>query len=190
MVDLDIADMLLNFMMHHEARELVGVDLTPLFQNEIPKGKRVKWEQWERCGMGLKFSPYQAIRFTQVAEEFLLGIPSQLSNPCEYQDVKLNLPGTKAYQPGKPWFSILAYDSSLVSLLAIYMDNERIHTSSYEKAWACAHQVATREAYLGMQDAGRKRRPPSQNAGAGAWAGAIVRTNGEEVGILVVKKGG
>ena len=65
-------------------------------------------------------------------------------------------------------------------MLAIFVDDERIHHSTEEGAWKAARQVATRESYLGIQDAARKRRPPSQNAGA--WAGSILRTNGEEVG--------
>ena len=36
---------------------------------------------------------------------------------------------------------------------------------------------------MGIQDAARKRRAPSQRAGA--WAGSIVRTNNSEVGVLV-----
>ena len=183
MVDLDIGEMFLNFMMVEEARELVGVDITPLFPEEIKDNKHVIWERWERCGMGLKFSPYQTIRMTQVAEEFLIGNHLDEENPFHFSHVELNLPGTRSYLPGKPWFTIRRSDGSLASALAIYVDDERIHSCSYEKAWLCAHQVATREAYLGIQDAARKRRPPSQKAGA--WAGSIVRTNGRDVGIMI-----
>ena len=35
MVDLDIGDMFLNFMLAEEARQLVGIDLTPFFQEEL-----------------------------------------------------------------------------------------------------------------------------------------------------------
>ena len=182
MVDLDIGEMFLNFMMHKEARQLVGVDITPLFPEEVKAGKHVVWERWERCGMGLKFSPYQTIRMLQVAEEFVVGRPDTESNPFHYSAVKLNLPGTKEYKPGMPWFMVVTKDGDLAAALAIYVDDERIHASSCEQAWACAHQVATREAYLGIQDAARKRRPPSQKAGA--WAGSIVRSNGLDVGIM------
>ena len=71
----------------------------------------------------------------------------------------------------------------LATILATFVDDERIHARSEPIAWNAAHQVATRESYLGIQDAARKRRPPSQNAGA--WAGSIIRTNNKEVGILV-----
>ena len=51
MLDLNIGDQFLNFMMHKDARELVGVDLTPIFPEEVKSGKSVLWEHWERCGM-------------------------------------------------------------------------------------------------------------------------------------------
>jgi hypothetical protein len=45
---------------------------------------------------------------------------------------------------------------------------------SVEAAWAVARQVAARLQYMGIQDAPRKRRPPSQSPGA--WAGAVFST--------------
>ena len=63
------------------------------------------------------------------------------------------------------------------------MDDERIHAGSERKAWAESHQVATCEAYLGIQDAARKRLPPSQSAGA--WTGPILHTNETDIMLLV-----
>ena len=183
MVDLDIGDMFLNFMLDEEARELVGVDITHFFRDEMTEDQIAKWERWLRCAMGLKVSPNHAIRAVLFAEEFMKGNPKNPKNPFAYQLVVLNLPGSDIYDPTKPWFFILDFDGKLATILVIYVDDERIHASTEEKAWAASHQVATREAYLGIQDAARKRRPPSQNAGA--WAGSMVRTNNLEVGILI-----
>ena len=66
----------------------------------------------------------------------------------------------------------------MASILAIYVDDERIHSGTEEEAWTAAHLVATRESYLGIQDAARKRRPPTQ--AAGTWTGSIIRTNDTE----------
>ena len=104
-------------------------------------------------------------------------------NPFAYDYVDLNLPGSVSYDPTKPWFRVMRVDGTLAAILVIYVDDERVQCSTEEAAWLAAHQVATRESYLGIQDAARKRRPPSQNPGA--WAGSIIRTNNEEVGILV-----
>ena len=65
------------------------------------------------------------------------------------------------------------------------MDDEIIHAGYERKAWAAAHQVATREAHIGIQCVAQKQRPPSQNAES--WAGSIVCTNDTDIGILVSK---
>ena len=59
------------------------------------------------------------------------------------------------------------------------MDDEIIHAGSEIKAWAAAHQVATREAYLSIQDAVWKRRPKYQSGGA--WAGSLISTNDTDI---------
>jgi hypothetical protein len=52
-----------------------------------------------------------------------------------------------------------------------FVDDFRASGYSREAAWAVGHQLASRLQYLAIQDAPRKRRPPSQTPGA--WAGAI-----------------
>lgn len=183
MVDLDIGEMFLNFMLDEHSRELVGVDITQFFTEEMTEDQKTLWERWVRCAMGLKVSPNHAIRALLFAEEFLLGHPAGIENPFHYESVRLNLPGSANYQPSEPWFSLRRHDEMLATILATFVDDERIHAGSEELAWESAHQLATREAYLGIQDAARKRRAPSQQAGA--WAGSIVRTNNESVGLMV-----
>jgi hypothetical protein len=180
MVDLDIGDMFLNFMLHWEARPFVGIDISKIFPERLSPGARCLWLQWYRCAMGLKSSPYQAICAVLIAEEFMKGHYNDINNPFHYNHVRLNLPGSDEYSTALPWFSIIDSFGELAAILAIYVDDERIHHSTEEGAWLAARQVATRESYLGIQDAARKRRPPSQNAGA--WAGSILRTNQNEVG--------
>jgi len=183
MVDLDIADMFLNFLLDELAREFIGIDLTTLFDDELADNHFSLWERWTRCAMGLKCSPYHAIKAMLFAIEFLKGLPSYEKNPFNFKEVKLNLPGYDNYDPSKNWFSVINLENTLATILATYVDDERVHAGTEEKAWAAAHQIATREAYLGIQDAARKRRPPSQTAGA--WAGSIIRTNESEVGVVV-----
>jgi hypothetical protein len=55
-----------------------------------------------------------------------------------------------------------------------FIDDLRATGPSVEYAWSVARQVAARFQYLGIQDAPRKRRPPSQSPGA--WAGAVFST--------------
>jgi hypothetical protein len=183
MVDLDIGDMFLNFMLAEDARELVGIDLSPFSFDDLSDELKVKWERWWRCAMGLKVSPNHAIRAILFAEEFLKGDLMDLTNPFQTSGADLNLPGVPNYDPSKPWFSLVNAFGLLAAILAIYVDDERINAESEDQAWKASHQVGSRESYLGIQDAARKRRPPSQNPGA--WAGSMIRTNGSDVGILI-----
>lgn len=197
MVDLDIGDMFLNFMLHSSARRFVGIDVTKLFEDddnshissieeavkEKIKAGKLAWFQWLRCAMGLKCSPHQTIKAILFIEEFIKGLSNDESNPFHVGEVSLNLPGETDYEPSKPWFCGLNKDGNMASILAIYVDDERIHSGTEEEAWTAAHLVATRESYLGIQDAARKRRPPTQ--AAGAWTGSIIRTNDTEVGKMV-----
>jgi len=53
-----------------------------------------------------------------------------------------------------------------------FVDDERVTGPDEELTWQASHVLASKQSYLGMQDAGRKARPCSQQPGA--WAGAIV----------------
>ena len=133
--------------------------------------------------MGLELSPYHAICFTLIAEGYLTDFLCNSDNPFRYSEVSLNLPGTNDYVPGVAWFSILRETGELAAILAIFVDNERVHAPSELDAKVAARQVECREFYLEIQDAARKRRPPSQQPVT--WAGSIVRTNNEEVVVLI-----
>jgi polyhydroxyalkanoate synthesis regulator phasin len=60
-----------------------------------------------------------------------------------------------------------------------FVDDLRASGYSMEEAWAVARQVASQLQYLGIQDAPRKRRPPSQTPGA--WAGSVFSTKAGKV---------
>jgi len=78
MGDIDIADTFLNFVIHPKQQDLFGVDLTPYFSNELypHSDQTILWEQWTRCGMGFKNSPYNVIQGLLFTEEMIRGSPS------------------------------------------------------------------------------------------------------------------
>ena len=78
MTDKDVGKMFLNFPLHQSLRELCGVDLTHYFAPEL--GKKVLWERWSRCAMGLKPSPYNTMLMMMVAHEVLLGDKDKETN--------------------------------------------------------------------------------------------------------------
>ena len=58
----------------------------------------------------------------------------------------------------------------------VYVDDVRITAPTKELAWLASSRVAKQCSWLGLQDAARKRREPSQVPGS--WAGAVILTNG------------
>ena len=56
-------------------------------------------------------------------------------DPFRYAQVILNLSGSKSYTLGQPWFYLQRNNKSTASILAIYVDNQRIHTPSKEYAY-------------------------------------------------------
>ena len=118
--------------------------------------------------MGMRSSPYNAVRYYYWGEEFARGDPSLEYNPMGYNSVRLNLPGMDHYDlmllKIMKWWSKLGVVAGDV---VTFVDDVRITGCSKENCHEVHRQFASRVQYLGMQDAPRKFRPPSQlNAGA------------------------
>jgi hypothetical protein len=60
------------------------------------------------------------------------------------------------------------------------MDDQRGSGYSLENAWQVHRQYIAKQQYLGIQDAPRKTRPPSQDK-CGAWAGTVMRVTDERI---------
>ena len=136
--------------------------------------------RWDRCWMGCRPSPFFSVRFYYWAEEFARGLHSDPNNALRWDSVLLNLPGDPAYNPTKP--RVMKWDEALQKIAADilgFVDDLRASGYSIEAAWAVARQVASRLQYLGIQDAPRRRRPPSRTPGA--WAGAVFATKDGKV---------
>ena len=185
MGDIDIGEMFLNFPLHESAQTYCGVDLTTLFPEEImtdnSNGKL--WERWTICLMGAKPSPYQAIRSMLWAEDVLRGNRFDSKNPFRWQSVRLNLPGSEDYDSRLPWVSKVKADGSLAAEFFIYVDDVRIAGQTEHEVWNAVRQISALSGYLGIQDAARKRRPPSKHAGA--WAGSMIYTDEHHVGAYI-----
>lgn len=57
MGDIDFSEQFLNFVLHEKLQPYTGVDLTPFFLEEISLRKRMIFDYWARCGMGIVSSP-------------------------------------------------------------------------------------------------------------------------------------
>jgi len=188
--DVDIGEQFHNVVMHAKLQPYAGVDVTSFFPEEFltsGPGKRVKrtlWLRWTRCGMGFKISPYNAGQAMLFAEEHIRGDPGSAVNCFRFDAVQFNIPGAPDYNPRLPWvFKLRTEDGKIANDLFVYVDDVRTTGDSYDSCWLTSRTVASRYNYLGLQDAPRKRRAPSVEAGP--WAGSTIHTVGERVTVTV-----
>ena len=182
LADNDYGEQFLNFPLHPNIRKLCGVDLTQLYPEKCEDKDSTVTGAWMRSAMGLKTSPYNAVQGSQRAKRIILGDPRDPLNPFHWATIKLNLPGTEHYNPSEPWIQKMRADGLAAAEIVQYVDDVRIIAPTEELAWLCSSTMGKGLSFLGLQDAARKRRKPSQTPGA--WAGATVSSEGD-----VVKKG-
>lgn len=184
MGDMDICDMFLNFIIHESLREYVGVDVSHFRSDdkEFEEGRRRRWERWCRCMMGLSPSPYLAVQQMLWGEELMFGDRKNPNNPFRWDRVVLNLPGMDSYDPSKTWVAKIRADGTMASDMFLYIDDVRTTGRNSDECWNASRRAAAQANYLGIQDAPRKRRPPSKTPGA--WAGSIIHTD-DDVRVLV-----
>jgi hypothetical protein len=144
MSDNDVGEMFLNFMLHEDLRKLCGVDFTLYYPEELESSaSRVIWERWQRCAMGLRPSPYQAVQGLLWAEEVILGDQRDKENVFQWDRVQLNLPGSIQYDPTKSWVRKLRADDRLAAGLHTHADDSRNHGSSESECWKASQRVSS-----------------------------------------------
>ena len=187
MCDVDVGEMFLNFMVHPSVRKYLGVDLTPyqLNYDKLSSSKVVDslgkvWVSWNRIAMGLKWSPYQAVKCMHLAEELIRGDRADPNNVFRWDRVRMNLPGPLGYNPSLPWVSKVRDNpdgtTDIAADLFTFVDDLRPTGKDKAEAWRAGRRAASVLNWLGLQDAPRKRRDSRQDPGA--WAGSVIRTVG------------
>jgi hypothetical protein len=188
MMDLDLGEMFLNFPMDPKVRPYAGVDFKPTKKaiEDLNKNRKEgpefidDQERWERLFMGMRPSPFIAIQYLYLALEMAVGDRRDKKNPMRWDRVRLNLPGDPSFDPSLPF--VMKWNELVKKIagdLEGFMDDLRTSGYSIENVWQVSRQIASRLQYLGIQDAPRKRRPPSKSPGA--WAGAMHATSSEKV---------
>ena len=136
------------------------------------------WVQWERLFMGMKPSPYNAVRFYYWAEDFIRGDRRCPTNPMQWDFIRLNLPGSADYDSSLPWVMKWRIDiNGIAGDFIVYIDDVRVVGFSLENCWQVMRRAAAQLQYLSQQDASRKRRAPSKTPGAWAGTGRRSRTS-------------
>lgn len=189
MADVDFGEMFHNFPMDERIRKCAGIQLGKMSRwlpslpglvlPENPGNQSSKFLRWSRLFMGMKPSPYNAVRHYYWGEEFARGNPATPGNPMGYHSIRLNLPGMEEYDPALPkvmkWNKdALKGKGAVCGDIVTFVDDVRITGYSKENCHMVHRQFTSRIQYLGMQDAPRKFRPPSQSE-AGAWTGTIFK---------------
>jgi len=188
MMDLDLGEMFLNFPMDPNVRPYAGVDFKPTrraiedinaLRKEGPDFEDDQ-ERWERLFMGMRPSPFVAIQYLYIAIEFAVGDRRDSNNPMRWDRLRLNLPGDPRFDPSLPF--VMKWNARVDKIagdVEIFVDDLRTSGYSVENVWQVSRRIASRLQYQGIQDAPRKRRPPSQRPGA--WAGAMHSTSSKRV---------
>jgi hypothetical protein len=129
----------------------------------------------------LESLPYATIQLTHLAFEVANGCWHDPMNALAWESISLNLPGSASFTPTLPWVSQLRKDGSMAGATPAFVGDLRLVRSSEDHCFQVAHQTASRLGYLGIQNASRKTRPPSQTPGA--WAGVIAEVGWAGIGI-------
>ena len=175
--DNDYGEQFLNFNLHPELQRFCGVDLTQLMGGPGQEGALLG--KWKRCAMGLRPSPYAAVKGALIARRLIMGDRRDPLNPFRWNRVVLNQPGDENYQGSLPWIMQVREDGKLATAVCQYIDDLRTCASSEKDAWDASCRIGKVLTSLGLQDAARKRREPSQTPGA--WSGATVVMTGDQV---------
>jgi hypothetical protein len=163
--DNDLEDMFHNFLLHEAMRELTGADMSALFPELIKGGDSGVYVAWERYTMGLMGSPYGCYQGVIRAKRVVLASRKDGGNPFHWDTVVLNFLGDMGYDPTQPRIFKITKAGWMAADLVIYIDDCRETANSLKEAWLASSWVAKTLAWLGLQDAARKRRAPSQGPG-------------------------
>jgi hypothetical protein len=177
--DIDIGEMFLNYFLDPAIRPWAGVDLSGLdsainqgLANEQNATRKIL--RWDRSLMGVRSSPFNCVRAYLISEEIIKGDRKASDNPFRWDRVVFNLPGTKTYNPSRPW--MYRWDDlaqTIASFVLSYVDDLRTGSSKGRRdCERVTHVAGSRLNYLGEQDATRKRGEAAQEPGA--WAGSVI----------------
>jgi hypothetical protein len=125
------------------------------------------WERWERNWMGLRDSPYWSLQWQTRLKLELYGNRWALDNPFHWDRVVFNLPGSKGYRADLPWVMKIRWDGELAAEVFVHVDDGHATGPTEFLSWQVGQAYGAGCTRRGVQDALRKRTPPSPTPGLG-----------------------
>ena len=175
--DLDLGEMFLNYFIDDRIRPYCGVDVSRLFKEDGHK-----WLRWNRTLMGFRSSPYLAVKMFGWTLDMIKGNRHDARNPFRWNEVQINLPGSRCYDPRKAWICKV-WDKQECNDAKAYVDDIRIYGGSERGTRKATRRASSVTQYLGEQNADRKNRPPSTRPGP--WCGSFFGISDESVYVYV-----
>jgi hypothetical protein len=71
-------------------------------------------------------------------------------NPFQWETVRLNLPGSKDYDPCVSWITKRRKDGRIACDVFTFVDDERVTGPNEELTWQASHVLALTQSYLGI----------------------------------------
>ncbi len=162
MMDCNVGDMFLNYQLYRSVMFFTGVDFSSLYKSNDKVGPR--FPVWDQNLMGYAALPYNSVKMVLVAQEVCwgdhkeqgIGSDGKELNLFQWDRIKLNLPGLETYNLCKSWISKVRSDGRVACNIFTFLDNEHVTGPDEELPWQASHTMASKQSYLGIQDAGRK----------------------------------
>ena len=111
--------------------------------------------------MGLTDSPYRSLQILIKAKYIAHGDRHLHSNPFQWSEAILNLPGSAKYDPMMIWVYKMRLDGNLACEIYVYVDDGRLTGFCKLECWRTTRRVCAIYNTLGMHHSARKRTEPS-----------------------------
>jgi hypothetical protein len=113
MANQDMEEMFLIFHLHLDTGRFAGIDMSPL--EFTSKECDQRWMCWKWNLMSFKASPHNLVCMYLVVEEVMRSDCHDHTNAFRWNNVMLNLPWTREYDPLRVWITKLHANNSLAS---------------------------------------------------------------------------
>jgi hypothetical protein len=126
--------------------------------------------------MGLKPSPYQACQGALWLKRKALGEPSDETNVFAWDRVKVNVPGSTTYRPGRPWISKRRVDGLIALDIHVYVDDGR--SRAPRRRIDVASKQSLRQDSVTLGTAGHAAKTTTAKSTTGSVVGAVRGNDG------------